>query len=399
MRLLRRLTRAFPLLLAPGLLLAGSSAIPAQPEPVSAELARTMAEARAAEAEVQKLERAAREATGQAEKLRARQAAAAEAIAAAEARISAADARLRMIAAEAAIRAQRLEQQQAPAGALLAGLAMMASRPPMVAILDEGSTDEFVRVRLLLDSTLPAIRNRTAKLSAEIEQGRRLQETAQSARLALQRERETLAERRAAFAALEDQALRLAEERGAEALGAGDVALARREQASGLAREERKAQTAEAFAAELAQAPGAPARPLPADGNPLQPPIAYVLPAAAKVAEGFEAVSTAGIKSRGLTLATVRGTPVRVPATGIVRFAGPFRSYDGIVIIDHGSGWMSLIVNISSPLKAGTRVDIGQPMGRALGRLGVELSKDGRRVSPALIAGSSRILSNGTKYG
>ena len=105
------------------------------------------------------------------------------------------------------------------------------------------------------------------------------------------------------------------------------------------------------------------------------------------------------MKSRGLTLATGRGAQVIAPAAGIIRFAGPFRDYDGIVIIDHGGGWMSLIVNLRSSLQAGAKVAAGDPLGRALGPLGVELSHNGRHASPALIAGSSPTLSNGAKGG
>jgi len=82
-----------------------------------------------------------------------------------------------------------------------------------------------------------------------------------------------------------------------------------------------------------------------------------------------------------------------------VRFSGPFRSHDGVVIIDHGKGWMSLIVGVASTLKPGDRVTLGDPLGRALGPIGVELSQNGRRVSPALIAGSSQTLSNAAEAG
>jgi septal ring factor EnvC (AmiA/AmiB activator) len=82
-----------------------------------------------------------------------------------------------------------------------------------------------------------------------------------------------------------------------------------------------------------------------------------------------------------------------------VRYAGPFRDYDGILIIDHGGGWMSLIVNVGSTLRQGDRVAIGQIIGRALGPLQVELSQNGRRISPALIAGSSQSLSKAPKGG
>ena len=396
--MLGRLALALPLLVAPGLLVAASAPVAAA-NPLAAQLARATAEARAAEAEVERLEKEASAARGEAERLHARQAAAAEAIAATEARISAADARLRLLGAEIASRRARLAKQREPAGALLAGLAMMASRPPLLAILDESSTDEFVRVRLLLDSTLPEIRRRTTALADEVEQGRRLQRQAEAARIAVVRERGELAERRERFAALEDQVLRLAEQRGAEALGVGDVALARGEMASRLSEQQDQERSARRFAAEFAQLAPAPARPVPPASRDADPPIAYVLPSGARVTEGFGSVSPAGIRSRGLTLATRRGDRLLVPAAGIVRFSGPFRGHDGIVIIDHGQGWMSLILDASSPLTVGTRVEAGEPLGRALGPIGVELSRNGQHLSPALIAGSSQKLSNGTKRG
>jgi len=50
-------------------------------------------------------------------------------------------------------------------------------------------------------------------------------------------------------------------------------------------------------------------------------------------------------------------------------------------------------------LHAGDRVALGQPVGRALGPLQVELSQNGRRRSPAIIAGSSQSLSKIAKGG
>ncbi|HVI05988.1 MAG TPA: peptidoglycan DD-metalloendopeptidase family protein [Sphingomicrobium sp.] len=117
------------------------------------------------------------------------------------------------------------------------------------------------------------------------------------------------------------------------------------------------------------------------------------------VTEGLEAVNASGVRSRGLTLATPRGASVVAPADGIIKFSGPFRDYDGILIIDHGGGWLSLIVNVGSQLHAGDRVRLGDEVGRALGPLLVELSQNGRRFSPALIAGSSERLSKAPKGG
>lgn len=379
------------------LLIAASGPVQPVGEPLDLTAKRAVAEARAADANVQRLEKVADQAQDEAAKLRAQQLAAAQAIEAAEARISAADANARLIAAQYAVRRERLRREQAPAAALLGGLAVMAERPPLLAILDQGSTQEFVRVRLLLDSTLPAIQARTASLRAELEQGRALQRAAEEAKAELVRSRNTLAERRQQFAALEAKALKTAELRGGEALAAGDTALALGEEATQLSGEAQRQRSAASVAAELASMPAPPRRPR-SGPQPPKAPFAYVLPQL-PVVEGLGAVAPNGVRSRGLTFNSYRGAPVPVPASGIVRFSGPFRIYDSVVIIDHGGGWMSLILNVATSLKQGDRVTAGQPLGRALGRISVELSRNGQHVSPALIAGSSQSLSKGREDG
>ena len=117
------------------------------------------------------------------------------------------------------------------------------------------------------------------------------------------------------------------------------------------------------------------------------------------VIDGLGSVSASGVRSRGLTLATRRGAALVAPGAGTMRFAGPFRDYDGVLIIDHGRGWLTLIVNAAASVARGSRVAAGQPLGRALGPIQVELSHNGRPMSPALIAGSSDSLSNKGKGG
>jgi septal ring factor EnvC (AmiA/AmiB activator) len=384
-------------LLAVPLLLAASGPRTTVSETVDQAIQRARAEARAADLRAARLEQSADRARGEAARLRARQLAAAEAIAAAEARISAGDGQRRLIAAQVAARRQRLQVQQAPVASLLAGLAMMARRPPLLALASDSSLEEFVRVRLLLDASLPVIRRRTAALAQELAEGERLERAALAARTDLARSRDELTQKRLEFAQLEARALRSAALTGSEALGAGDVALAMGEDVERLSSEAERRRFAARLAAELQVLGPAPLRPVPGEGRAARPALEYRLPAAARVVTGLGEVNASGVRSRGLTLATPRGAGVAVPAAGIIRFAGPFRDYDGIVIIDHGAGWMSLIVNIRSPLTPGTKVAAGDRLGRALGALGVELSHNGRHVSPALIAGSSDSLSNGAK--
>jgi septal ring factor EnvC (AmiA/AmiB activator) len=362
-------------------------------------LQRAQAEQASAEAETARLEKLAAEARGEAERLNAEQAAAAQAIEAAEARITAADMRFRLAAADVAAHRMQLAEEQRPVSSLLAGLAVMARRPPLLAVADGGGTDDLVRVGVLLDSTLPVIRRRTRSLSAEISEGQRLEAAATYARADLVKSREQLIARRQQFAALEQRALEQSIATGGKALRSGDVAIVAGEQLERLRNEQSNSRSDRALAALLASDEPAPARPLPPVGPEPHPPFNYALPVSAPVVEGLGAVNGSGVRSRGIAFQTARGTPVSAPANGVVRFAGPFREYDGILIIDHGGGWMSLIVNVSSPLKPGDKVRLGDPLGRALGQVEVQLSHNGQRFSPALIAGSSQTLSKGMKDG
>ncbi len=72
------------------------------------------------------------------------------------------------------------------------------------------------------------------------------------------------------------------------------------------------------------------------------------------------------------------------PARGRVTFAGPFRSYGIVVILDHGGGWTSVVTNL-----AGLAVSVGHDVARGatLGKTGgegarvtVELRFQGRPV-------------------
>ena len=391
--------RVAPLLLLFPLLAAGSAPVRPAAVALDQELKRARQEQAAAEAQAERLEQAAAKARGDVARLRAEQAASAQALEAAEARITAADMQLRLASAYVALHRRQLAEQQRPVSSLLAGLAVMAQRPPLLAIADQTSADELVKVRILLGTTVPVIRARTARLSSQLEEGRRLEQSAAQARAELLGSRSNLVARRQQFAALEQKAVELAARSGSQALSAGDVAIVAAENVESVRGSESGRRAAASLAAELASADAAPSRPFTGEGQAPRPPFPYELPAAAPVAEGLGAVDESGVRSRGISLQTWRGAPVTAPASGTIRFAGPFRDYDGVLIIDHGGGWMSLLVNVSSELRTGDKVRLGQPVGRALGPLQVELSQNGRRISPALIAGSSQNLSKNPKGG
>ncbi|MCA1654272.1 MAG: murein hydrolase activator EnvC [Sphingomicrobium sp.] len=385
--------------LLPLVLLIATPVLAAPDQPLASperQLADARAEVARASAEEQRLTAETSRAGNEVAKLAGEQRAAGAAIAAAEARIDAAKATLAIARAAEAAQQQRLAERQAPAAALLAGLVSMGRRPPLLALAD-GSAEEFVRVRALLDATLPAIRARTAALSTGLAAARRTQQIALAARDDLARQRAGLDQQRTRFAELEQRALTRQAQLAAQALGAGDVTLAGGETLADLSGEANRRSAGLAAAHELARLDPLPSRPLADPVRPPATPFPYRLPAEAPVIAGLGSVDPNGVRSRGLTLGTGRGTTVIAPADGTIAFAGPYRRADGVVIIDHGDGWKSLIVNVATTLPKGSRVHLGDPLGRALGSLQVELSRDGANVSPAFIAASSAMLSNRSK--
>lgn len=388
---------ATALLLAAGTAAVGASA-PVEPDqiPIDVQLQQARSEAAAAAAEERRLEKAAADARDEVTRLRTQRLAAAQAIEAVEAQISAADAEVLLIQARLTSQRQRLAEQQAPVSSLLTGLVLASRRPPLLLLADSGSAQDLVKLRLLVSATAPAIRARTAALSADLKRQNGLEQQALAARGRAASTRNELQDRREALAAFEQRAIELARTRGAEALGAGDVALASEERFAAAQRNAGSAGASNKLASDLAALGPAPVPP----GNAAPgPPFVYELPADAPVTDGMGAVSANGVRSRGTTLATRRGTPLAAPASGTILFAGPFRDYDGVVIVDHGAGWKSVIVNAGSKLRKGATVRIGEPLGVALGPIEVQLQRSGEPVSPALIAGSSEVLSNAPKGG
>jgi murein DD-endopeptidase MepM/ murein hydrolase activator NlpD len=114
--------------------------------------------------------------------------------------------------------------------------------------------------------------------------------------------------------------------------------------------------------------------------NSAPPP--YILPVEGRVLTGTGEISEAGVHARGLTLATSPAAEIIAPRSGRVAYAGRFRGYGTIVIIEHGSGWTSVVTNLAeAAVAAGQIVRMGEPIGRAGGndpRISIELRRNGR---------------------
>jgi septal ring factor EnvC (AmiA/AmiB activator) len=379
--------------------LAFAIAAPAAQSGLPADIARSQADHEAAQAEARRLQAIADRATDELGRLRAEQRAVAGAIEATEARITLAG--LRLEQARALVHAQRLAlaEAQRPVASLLAGVAMISERPPLLALIDAGSIDSLVESRILLDSTLPVIRSRSAAYASRLAAAERALASARTAQDELKASRAALEKGRLQFAAIEQRLLERSARAGGAAVEASDRVLASGEASERALGDYRGSGAIRALANALAAAPAIPPRPGSADGALSRAPFAYRLPANAAVTQGMGDVDRSGIRARGVTLATSRGAALEAPGAGTVRFAGPFRGIDGVLIIDHGGGWMTMLVNVSTELRRGQRVAAGDAAGRALGPISVELYRNGKPYSAALIAGSSPALSKGREGG
>jgi murein hydrolase activator len=112
----------------------------------------------------------------------------------------------------------------------------------------------------------------------------------------------------------------------------------------------------------------------------------FVMPVQGRLIAGFGAAAPGTPLSRGIALAARAGAQAVAPSAGRVAFAGPYRGYGSIIIIDHGGGWTSLVTGLAQiDVSVGQSVVAGSPLGMAgPGRpvVSLELRRDGKPVNP-----------------
>lgn len=369
-------------------MLVGASLVRAQVPTIEEQkgrLASADAASRAAQARSEALEKQAAGERDQAAQARAREAAAAERIKAAEADILAARARIAIVDRQLTEQRTRVAERQEPIMRLIAALQSMARRPPALALVQPGSTEDMVHVRAVLGTVMPVVRQRTAGVRAELNRIRALRAEAVAAIASLREGRGRVEAERIALVRLEAGHRLRAGQLDKSALVESDRAIAMGEQARDIVDQMASAGEAAELQADLEALPG----PLPRPPQPGETPAgtrrgaaAYRLPIAGQIVTGFGELSPTGVRARGVTLAPAPNGEAMAPAGGRVLYASAFRDYGGIVIIDHGNGWTSLITGMA---QVGVRRGESVAQGAAIGRVGadaprltVELRRHGR---------------------
>lgn len=355
-----------------------------------------------AEARSIRLERDAAAARGAAERTARQAAALAARVQQAEAGIAAAEARIALIDRERASLREQLGHEQGPLVRLTAALQQIARRPVALSLLRPGTIEDVARTRALLASAMPQVEARTAALRGRIARSEVLREQARQAAAVLASEQTQRAGRQRDLAALETRQ-RLASR---QAIGTADReaerALALAEQARDLDALVGELGRASSLRAQLAALPGPLLRPsVPGQAAPQQvataaavadtdpmagaAPRPYLLPVLGRMVGGFGSPRAGGL-SKGLSLAPAAGAQVVAPAAGRVAYAGPYRGYGRIVIVEHAGGWTSLITGLArADVRVGQQLVGGAPLGvapRAQPVVTMELRRQGEPVDP-----------------
>ena len=326
------------------------------------------------------------------------------------------DRELRVITLEAKIadlvrqEKEKLAQLNANRGqlaAVLVALQKMVQFPPEALLALPESPDDLVRSAILLRAVVPEIDRRATRLRLDLQSLAETREKTAEERLNLntaaddldrqrseirrlmadrqrlldktRAEERRTAQRVASLAAkaanLKDLMARLEEQRAADERAAAEAAKAAREQA---ARDRNEAKRQARIAATVSPSASITTRrgrlPLPVVGDLV-----------GRYGENLPS----GLTRKGIDIATRGGSQVIATYDGKIAFAGKFRGYGQLLIIDHGDGYHTLLAGMARIETAvGRRVSTGEPvatMGAGGGEqpiLYVELRRKGQPINP-----------------
>ena len=111
-------------------------------------------------------------------------------------------------------------------------------------------------------------------------------------------------------------------------------------------------------------------------------------PARGQVVTSYGQELSKGVTSKGMVIKTRPSAQVIAPYDGSVIFAGPFKGYGNLIIIEHGENYMSLLAGLNAvEAQMGQMVLAGEPIGvmpdTDMAKLYIEIRKNRKPVNPA----------------
>ncbi|AZO60732.1 MAG: hypothetical protein E5X23_16550 [Mesorhizobium sp.] len=303
---------------------------------------------------------------------------------------------------------------------VLGALQRMGLNPPPAILVKPEDALSSVRSAILLGAVVPELRQQTDRLLADLKEQTRVtasieaerarltaavtEQTAEKKRLTmlLEAKQKLQADTEAALAAERQRSQQLAD----KASSLKDLIASLEADKARKAADQAKAADRKSADADTTASTAEPAAPPVPEGNRLtaSAPFAALqgqiaLPVIGKIKRRFGTDDGNGAMMQGDMVATQSGAIVTAPADGNVLYAGPFRSYGQLLILNAGDGYHVVLAGMSRiSVATGQSVLAGEPIGamgearvastsasqngNATPELYVEFRKDGKPVDP-----------------
>ncbi len=294
-----------------------------------------------------------------------------------ESRIGVLEGRIEELEAREATLRKSLWERSGLLSELLGALQRMGRRPPPAVVVRPEDALTMVRSAMLLGAVLPEMRMETAALATDLEELSGLRQEIDEERQTLIAENEQLERERAEVALLIDAKRRDIEE-GEEELGtlrlrAAELEAELEDAQEVMAALDREISVASREAMERArQRTAQESLEALRDPGRLEPAIAFEAaegllpkPVSGPVVRSFGAPDELNAPARGISIAAPPNAQVISPSDGWVVYAGPFRSYGQLLIVNVGDGYHIVLAGMAYiSVELGQFVLKGEPVGR-----------------------------------
>jgi septal ring factor EnvC (AmiA/AmiB activator) len=267
-----------------------------------------------------------------------------------------------------------LERKHELLAQVLGALARMGRNPPPAVLLHPDDALSAVRAAIMLNAVLPELRTEAETLAVELAELSKLraeaateQEALKTARATLELERKRLAalvnerqrqlmtsEQTLAMERAKAQALSQRTENVRDLIGRAEQEIASAAKAAALASQPPKINPNLGFEDPTRMAPAIPF--IKAKGR-------LVRPVSGSLLRDHAPAHDPKGQSKGISIQTSAGAEVVAPSDGWVVFAGPFRAYGNLLILNAGDGYHVLLAGVGTfTVELGQFVRMGEPV-------------------------------------
>ena len=283
-----------------------------------------------------------------------------------EAQVAATEARLKPLDENERSIRKSLDGRRAVIGEVLAALQRIGHRPPAALIASPEDALQSVRTAMLLGAVLPEMRHEVEALASELTALLKVRKRIAAERDRLKNEVASLGNERTRMTALVGERQKQQAERekalNSERARATELAHQVDNLKDLIAKLEQGLDPATRAAREAARGDTRPAMSALHDPGRLSPAVAFAslrgqvpIPVNGVKLKEYGVPDGVGGLEKGVSIATRAGAQVTAPADGWVVYAGPFRSYGQLLILNAGNGYHILLAGMER-----ISVDLGQ---------------------------------------